>query len=78
VGIAGQTRGIQTEHLLEYNYEYYESRHFLSDLARSMRKEGVLPGRESPDFELESTEGNRIRLSHLRGRPVLLHFTSLT
>jgi len=36
------------------------------------------PGALAPDFELESTEGERVRLSELRGRPVLVHFGSFT
>jgi thioredoxin-dependent peroxiredoxin len=31
-------------------------------------------GKEAPDFELASDAGERIRLSGLRGRPVVLDF----
>jgi peroxiredoxin len=36
------------------------------------------PGSEAPDFELETTEGDRVRLSELRGQPVVLRFGSFT
>lgn len=64
--------------LEEYNYEHFRTKHFAADLARSARGEGVPPGEEAPDFELETTTGERLRLSALRGRPVLLHFGSIT
>ncbi len=31
-------------------------------------------GQEAPDFELESDSGERVRLSSLRGKPVVLYF----
>jgi peroxiredoxin Q/BCP len=34
----------------------------------------VEEGREAPDFELTSDSGERVRLSQLRGRPVVLYF----
>ena len=34
----------------------------------------ITPGEPAPDFELEDVFGKRIRLSDLRGRPVLLAF----
>lgn len=34
----------------------------------------ITPGELAPDFELEDVEGNRVRLSDLRGRLVLLAF----
>jgi len=34
----------------------------------------ITPGEPAPDFELEDVQGNRIRLSELRGRPVVLSF----
>ena len=32
------------------------------------------PGEPAPDFELPDTQGRLVRLSGLRGRPVLLAF----
>ena len=34
----------------------------------------VEEGKEAPDFELASDTGERVRLSQLRGRPVVLYF----
>ncbi len=64
--------------LSEYNYEHFWPKHLYADLWRSLRGEGLQPGSEAQDFELESTEGDRVRLSELRGRPVLLHIGSFT
>ncbi len=62
----------------EYNYEHFRTKHFVADLRRLVRGEGVRPGEEAPDFELESTKGERVRLSALRGKPVVLRFASFT
>jgi peroxiredoxin len=34
----------------------------------------ITPGELAPDFELNDVQGNRIRLSDLRGKPILLAF----
>ena len=34
----------------------------------------ITPGEPAPDFELEDVQGNRIRLSEVRGTPVVLAF----
>jgi len=34
----------------------------------------ITPGDLAPDFELDDVHGNRIRLSNLRGKPVILAF----
>jgi hypothetical protein len=62
----------------DYNFRHFRLRHMAAELLRTVRPEGVLPGREAPDFELESTHGPPLRLSGLRGRPVLLHLVSYT
>ena len=60
------------------NYAHYERKHQLADFSRTWRGQGIRPGEEAPDFELESATGERIRLSSLRGEPLLLHFGSFT
>ena len=64
--------------LVEYNYEHFRPKRLLADLWKTIRGEGIRPGEDAPDFELESTEGERLRLSSLRGRPVVLRFGSFT
>ena len=34
----------------------------------------ITPGEIAPYFELDDLQGNRIRLSDLRGRPIVLYF----
>ena len=34
----------------------------------------ITPGELAPDFDLEDVDGNRVRLSDLRGKPVVLAF----
>ncbi len=60
------------------NYAHYERKYQLADFTRTWRAQGVQPGEVAPDFELEAATGGRVRLSDLRGRPVLLHFGSYT
>jgi hypothetical protein len=64
--------------LVEYNYEHFRPKHLLADVWRSVKGEGLQPGSPAPDFELESTDRELVRLSSLRGRPVFLHFGSGT
>ena len=77
--LAEQHTGIYTqEQLRDYNYEHFRTKHFVADVQQTIRAGGIQPGAEAPDFELPSTDGDRIRLSTLRGRPVVLHFGSVT
>ncbi len=74
-------RGATVEHWLpleEYNYEHFRTKHLVADLVKTARGEGVQPGQEAPDFALAATDGERVRLSELRGMPVVLHFGSMT
>ncbi|CAA9572501.1 MAG: hypothetical protein AVDCRST_MAG19-2937 [uncultured Thermomicrobiales bacterium] len=64
--------------LRDYNYAHFRTKHFVADLARSVRGDGVPPGAEAPDFELPAATGEWVRLSALRGGPVVLHFGSGT
>ncbi len=67
-----------SQQLNEYNYEHFRPKHLLADLWKTIRGEGLQPGTEAPDFEMETTQGDRVRLSELRGRPVVLRFGSFT
>ena len=70
--------GGSRQQLNEYNYEHFRPKHLLADLWKTVRGEGLQPGAEAPDFEMETTEGERVRLSELRSRPVVLRFGSFT
>ncbi len=58
----------------DFNFRHFRMRHMAAELLRS----GLAPGCEAPDFDLPSSDGRRVRLSDLRGRPVLVHFVSYT
>jgi hypothetical protein len=74
---AGSPAGSEAQ-LAEYNYEHFRPKHLLADVWRSVKGDGLKPGSQAPDFDLESTEGELVSLSSLRGRPVFLHFGSGT
>ncbi len=75
-----ESRGPQDseKQLRQYNYEHFWLKHLAADLWRSARGEGLKPGSQAPDFELESTDGKHMRLRAFRGRPVLMHIGSGT
>ena len=62
----------------EYNYAHYRPKHLLMNLWWTLRGRGIQPGQLAPDFALPSTTGERMRLSELRGRPIVLRFGSFT
>jgi cytochrome oxidase Cu insertion factor (SCO1/SenC/PrrC family) len=62
----------------EYNLRHFRTKHLVSDLKGTVERRGVQPGDLAPDFSLTSTDGERVRLSDFRGRPVLLRFGSAT
>lgn len=64
--------------LNDYNYDHFRTKHFLQDLKRTLTNRGIQPGEIAPDFELPKVGGGTLRLSELRGKPVLLHFGSTT
>ena len=68
----------EKEPLGEYNYTHFRTKHLLQDAQRTIQKQGILPGEIAPDFELPRAGGGTLRLSELRGKPVLLHFGSYT
>ena len=61
-----------------YNFAHFRTGHLLADAVRTVQGAGVAPGEPAPDFELPAADGQRVRLSSLRGSPVLLHFGSHT
>lgn len=58
----------------DFNFRHFRMRHMLAELLRT----GLAPATEAPDFELPCIDGTRVRLSDLRGQPVVLHFVSYT
>jgi hypothetical protein len=68
----------ELQDLEEYNFRHFRTKHLAFDLRATVRKEGIPPGEPAPDFELPRVYGGPLRLSALRGRPVLLHFGSYT
>ncbi len=64
------------EDLADYNFAHFRTKHLLNDFKRTFTGRGIPPGEPAPDFELPQVGGGALRLSDLRGAPVLLHFGS--
>lgn len=64
--------------LEEYNYERFTRESALIDARGTMSGRGIGPGCLAPDFELEDTDGGRVRLSDLKPNPVLLRFGNIS
>jgi len=62
----------------EYNFEHFRTKHLLSDAKATVEERGLKPGEMAPDFELPRVGGGSLRLSELRGKPVILHFGSFS
>lgn len=62
----------------QYNFEHFTAKVLVEDGMKTFRAEGICAGEIAPDFQLPQAGGGSIRLSDLRGRPVLLHFGSYT
>jgi hypothetical protein len=62
----------------DYNIEHFRTKHLLEDGKRTLANRGILPGEVAPDFALPQVGGGTLHLSDLRGRPVLLHFGSIS
>lgn len=63
---------------LEYNFDHFTPRVLIEDARRTVEARGITPGKLAPDFELPAVGGDSVKLSGLRGRPVILHFGSFT
>ena len=76
---AAQFKGLSKKvEIDEYNFEHFRTKHLARDGKRTATNRGILPGEFAPDFELQQAGGGSLRLSSLRGRPVLLHFGSIS
>ena len=60
----------------EYNFEHFRTGILLENGQRTVEARGILPGEMTPDFELSQVGGGTLRLSHLRGKPTILHVGS--
>jgi hypothetical protein len=61
----------------DYHFPHFRTKHLFTAGA-TVKGRGVEPGAMAPDFELDRAGGGQLRLSRLRGKPVLLHFGSFT
>ena len=61
-----------------YNFDHFRTSHLLADVKATLQARGIRPGELAPDFELPRVDGGTLRLSDLRGGPVLLRFGSRT
>ena len=61
-----------------YNFRHFPRYVLWADALRTVKRAGVQPGEYAPDFELPRPDGQFLRLSAVRGRPVVLHFGSYT
>ncbi|MDP8908884.1 MAG: hypothetical protein M3N47_07145 [Chloroflexota bacterium] len=62
----------------DYNYEHFRTKYLLQDARRTLTNHGLKPSELAPDFTLPEAGGGWLRLSDLIGRPMLLHFGSIT
>jgi thiol-disulfide isomerase/thioredoxin len=62
----------------QFNFQHFRMRHMIAELLRTKQRRGIATGQLAPDVELQTSDGKNLRLSDLRGRPVLLHFVNYT
>lgn len=62
----------------EYNFAHFQRKHLIEDAQATVEKRGIAPGTLAPEFEMPRAGGGHLRLSSLRGTPVILHFGSYT
>jgi len=58
-----------------YRYPHFKRQLLAHDMAF---EGGPGPGEPLPDFDLETTDGGRVRKSDFAGRPLLLYLASFT
>ena len=69
----------RSEPTADYNFRHFRTKHLVQDGQRTVAAQGIGAGELAPDFELPRADGaGSLRLSDLRGRPVLLHFGSFS
>lgn len=61
----------------DYNYTGFSFALVQPELEQWLAR-GARPGQPAPEFALEDLDGNRVRLSDLRGAPVVIEFGSYT
>ncbi len=77
--IARRFDGLENKMSLdEYNFEHFRTKHLLSDAKATVKERGIKPGEMALDFEMLRVGGGSLRLSELRGKPVILHFGSFS
>jgi hypothetical protein len=78
-GLSTSPASARTPSAQEYNYARFGMPRLRQDIRNTLRGTGVQPGLEAPDFELPRADGSaNVRMSGLRGKPVLLRFVSYT
>ncbi len=65
----------ENEKSANYNFDHFKPSILIHDLKRTVKAQGIGAGELAPDFELPEVDG-AIRLSDLRGKPLILHFGS--
>lgn len=60
----------------DYNFRHFRTHILLDDVRRTLDARGICAGELAPDFALPGVGAPSVRLSSLRGQPVLLHFGS--
>jgi hypothetical protein len=66
----------RAEEPADYNFAHFRTKHLVQDAEGTLVRRGIAPGEIAPDWELPRAGGGTLRLSDLRGKPVLLHFGS--
>lgn len=78
-GVAQQFTELDSRQTSEdYNFQHFGTKILIEDAKKTWEARGISPGEFAPDFELDQVGGGSLRLSDLRGGPVLLHFGSFT